>query len=45
MSPQLAKVVGRLLVKNMQEYEQKVGKINLPPDILKEMGISEEGDA
>ena len=44
MSPQHAKVFGRILVKNMHAYEENVGKLNIPREILEELGILEEGD-
>lgn len=44
MSPQHAKVVARLLAKNLRQYEAQVGTINVPLAILRELGIEEEGD-
>ena len=34
----------KMLLKNLQSYEKQVGKINLPQELLEEMGI-EEGDS
>jgi hypothetical protein len=42
MSPQHAKVMAKLMVKNVQAWEAKVGTINLPADLYKELGIEEE---
>src|SRR5688500_16540991 len=42
MSVQHAKVIAKLLVKNMQEYEKQVGPVVLPEALYKELGISEE---
>ncbi len=44
MSPQHAKIAARLLLKNIQEYEQQIGKINIPADVLMGLNILEEGD-
>ncbi len=44
MSPQHALVMTKMLLKNLQSYEKQVGKINLPQELLEEMGI-EEGDS
>lgn len=42
MSPQHAKVMAKVFVKNMRAYEEKLGKITLPSALLKELGIDEE---
>ena len=42
MSPQHALIVGKLLMKNMAEYEDKVGKINLPAESYTRLGISKD---
>ena len=42
MSPQHAKVMAKLLVKNMRQYEEQVGTIGLPKELLDDMGIEEE---
>jgi len=39
MSPQHAKVLGKLLVKNVEAYEKDVGEIKLPESLVKELGI------
>ena len=39
MSPQHAKVLGKLLVKNVDAYEKDVGEIKLPESLVKELGI------
>lgn len=39
MSPQHALVMSKVLAKNLTEYQKKAGKINLPPDLCKELGI------
>jgi hypothetical protein len=44
MSPQHAKVVALLLRKTLQAYEQQVGRLALPPELLAELGIAEEWD-
>jgi hypothetical protein len=41
MSPQHALVFAKLLQKNVDLYQEKIGKINLPPDMLKNLGIEE----
>lgn len=42
MSPQHAKVMAKLFAKNMREYEQQVGKLPLPAELYKDLGIEEE---
>jgi|SRR3990172_11212339 len=42
MSPQHAKVMAKLFVKNMQAYEEQVGKIPIPQALLDELGIGDE---
>ena len=42
MSPQHALVMATMFVKNMNQYEQQIGKINLPEEHLKQLGLSEE---
>jgi len=42
MSPQHALAMAKLLLKNLRVYEEKVGKINLPKELLKELGIEED---
>jgi hypothetical protein len=44
MSPQHAKVVALLLMKNMKAYEAQVGRITLPQQVLEELGIAEDWD-
>ncbi|MFH1597191.1 MAG: DUF3467 domain-containing protein [Pseudomonadota bacterium] len=39
MSPQHAKVLAKLLIKNVGAYEKDVGEIKLPDDLIKELGI------
>ncbi|HEY3082998.1 MAG TPA: DUF3467 domain-containing protein [Chloroflexota bacterium] len=42
MSPQHAKVMAKLMVKNMKAYEQEVGEIVLPDVLYRELGIEKE---
>lgn len=42
MSPQHALAMSKLLLKNLRVYEEQVGKIYLPQNLLEELGI--EGD-
>ena len=42
MSPQHAKVFAMLLNKNLKMYEKDIGKINLPFEMIKELGLEEE---
>jgi hypothetical protein len=42
MSPQHAKVMAKLLVNSVKAYESQVAPIGLPPELYKELGISEE---
>lgn len=39
MSPQHAKVLAKLLIKNVDAYEKDVGEIKLPDNLIKELGI------
>jgi len=41
LSPQHAWVLARLLRKQIDAYEQTVGKINLPPRLLNDLGVEE----
>jgi hypothetical protein len=41
MSPQHAKILAKLLAKNMQSYEQQLGTLPIPTDLYKELGIEE----
>ncbi|SRR6266540_2363327 len=42
MSPQHAKVMTKMLVKNMQGYEDQLGKIHIPKELLDQLGLEEE---
>ena len=42
MSPQLALAMGKLLLRNLEDYEERFGKINLPQDFVEQLGISED---
>jgi len=42
MSPQQAWVMFHLLKKAIESYQQNVGKINIPLDLLKELNLLEE---
>jgi hypothetical protein len=42
MSPQHALILGRLLNKTMATYQEKVGKLELPADIYKALGLDPE---
>lgn len=42
MSPQHALVIAKLLLKNVREYENKIGKINLPAGLYRELGVPED---
>ena len=37
-----AKIMAKLLVKNMRLYEEQLGKIPLPADLYRELGIEED---
>ena len=39
MSPQHAVILSKLLQKNVRAYEEKIGKINLPDQMYRELGI------
>jgi hypothetical protein len=41
LSPQHAWVLARLLRRQVDIYEQTVGKINLPPRLLNDLGVEE----
>ena len=41
LSPQHAWILARLLRKQVDEYERQVGKINLPPRLLNDLGVEE----
>lgn len=41
LSPQHALVVARLLTRTIEQYEQTIGKIDLPPRLLNDLGIEE----
>lgn len=42
MSPQHAKVMAKLFVRNMQTYEETFGRIQIPKAVLDELQLSEE---
>lgn len=42
MSPQHALILSKLLAKNMVLYQEKVGKINLPVGLYKELDLDPE---
>lgn len=42
MSPQHTLILARLLKKNIDEYQEKIGKININPEIYKSMGLDPE---
>lgn len=39
LSPQHAYIVARLLTKNVEAYEQQIGKIDLPTRLLNDLGL------
>lgn len=39
LSPQHALVVARLLTKAVEEYQQRIGQISLPPRLLNDLGL------
>lgn len=39
MSPQHAKVLGMLIMKNIDLYEEKIGPIQIPPEVYKDIGV------
>lgn len=41
LSPQHAYVLARLLGRIVDDYERNIGKINLPPRLLNDLGIEE----
>ncbi|WP_040666602.1 DUF3467 domain-containing protein [Nitrolancea hollandica] len=43
MSPQHAKVLALTLLKNIRAYEDQVGEINLPQELLRDLDIEEGG--
>lgn len=42
MSPQHALVLARLLEKNVRQYEERIGKIQLPSDLYRDLGLDPE---
>lgn len=42
MSPQHAKVMAKLFVRNMQQYEDQVGRIVIPQALLDGLGLKDE---
>ena len=42
VSPQHAKVMAKLFSKNMRDYEQNIGKLPVPADLYKDLGLEEE---
>jgi hypothetical protein len=42
MSPQHAKVLAKLFAKTMASYEQQIGKISLPQQLLDDLNIEDE---
>lgn len=42
MSPQHALIMAKLLLKNVREYEEKIGKITLPPGLYRDLGVPED---
>lgn len=42
MSPQHAKVMARILAKNVKAYEKEVGPIYLPPQLIQELRLDDE---
>jgi hypothetical protein len=42
MSPQHALILGRLLQQNIDQYQEKIGKINIPLEVYKDMGLEPE---
>lgn len=42
MSPQHALIVARLLTKNVQIYQDKIGRIQLPPEAFKALDLDPE---
>ncbi len=42
MSPQHALITAKLLTKKVREYEERIGKINLPPGLYQELGLPED---
>ena len=42
MSPQHALVMSKILAKNLNEYEQRIGPISLPDEIYKGLGIRKD---
>jgi hypothetical protein len=39
MSPQHAKIMALQLLRNVQEYETRVGKVNMPDELYQSLGI------
>lgn len=42
MSPQHAKVMAKLFLRNVKTYEREIGPIYLPPRLIEEMHLDEE---
>jgi hypothetical protein len=42
MSPQHAKVMAKIFVKNVQAYEKEVGTIAIPTELYKQLGLEEQ---
>ena len=42
MSPQHAKVMAKVFIKNMAAYEEKFGKIQIPAELYRELGLEED---
>lgn len=42
MSPQHALIMAKLMLKNVREYEEKIGKISLPAGLYQELGVPED---
>ncbi len=42
MSPQHALILGKLIQKNVKAYVKKVGKIEIPDAVYRDLGISKE---
>jgi hypothetical protein len=42
MSPQHAKIMAKLFSKHMRAYEEQIGKISLPAELYKDLGVDEQ---
>ncbi len=42
LSPQYALLLNKILTRNIEEYEKRVGRINLPKSLLEEIGETKE---